>query len=140
MQYSMFKTLANKHKCSKKKIIMQMRMGKDFGVKVQTAGGKEHTILFYNDGFKRKKVSYVDCDSLPNGAVYYSRTKLTDRLAAKKCELCGIEGVPLQMHHVRKLKDLRGKDHWEVIMIARQRKTLAVCEECHRKIHNGKLD
>lgn len=140
MQYSMFKTLANKHKCSKKKIIMRMRMGEDFGVKVQTAKGKERTILFYNEGFKRKKVSYEDCDRLPNGAVYHSRTKLTDRLAAEKCEICGKEGVSLQMHHVRKLKDLKGKEHWEVIMIARQRKTLAVCVECHRKIHNGKID
>ncbi len=140
MQYSMFKTLANKHKCPKKKIIMRMRMGKDFGVKVKNAKGKEHVILFYNEGFKRKKVSYEDCDSLPRGVIYYSRTKLTDRLAACKCELCGKEGVPLEMHHVRKLKDLKGKKHWEVIMIARKRKTIAVCEECHRKIHSGKID
>jgi len=140
MQYSMFKTLANKHKCSKKKIIMQMRMGKGYGVKVKNAKGKERVILFYNEGFKRKKMSYEDCDCLPRGVVYYSRTKLTDRLAACKCELCGKEGVPLEMHHVRKLKDLKGKKHWEVIMIARKRKTIAVCEECHRKIHNGELD
>ena len=117
-----------------------MRMGENFGVKVQTARGKERAILFYNEGFKRKKISYEDCDALPNGAVFYSRTKLTDRLAAQTCELCGKEDVPLQTHHVRKLNDLKGKEHWEVIMIARQRKTLAVCEECHRKIHNGKLD
>lgn len=140
MQYSMFKTLANKHKCSKKKIITRMRMGKDFGVKVKTENGKERVLLFYNEGFKRKRISYEDCDRLPNGAVYYSRTKLTDRLAAQKCEICGIEGVPLEMHHIRKLKDLKGKKHWEVIMIARKRKTIAVCEGCHRKIHNGELD
>lgn len=140
MQYSMFKTLANKYKCPKKKIIMQMRMGKDFGVRVKNVKGKERTVLFYNEGFKRKKISYGDYDSLPRGAIYYSRTKLTDRLAACKCELCGQEGIPLEMHHVRKLKNLKGKKHWEVIMIARKRKTMAVCEDCHCKIHNGKLD
>lgn len=140
MQYSMFKTLANKHKCSKKKIIMQMRMGKDFGINVRQANGKEHAVLFYNGGFSRKKISYEDFDVMPKGAIYYSRTKLTDRLAAQCCELCGKEGVPLEMHHVRKLKDLKGKKHWEVIMIARNRKTMAVCEECHRRIHNGTMD
>ena len=140
MQYSMFKTLANKYKCAKKKIIMRMRVGKDFGVKVKQGNGKERTVLFYNEGFKRKKLSYEVNDTLPNGTVYYSRTKLTDRLAAQRCELCGKEGVALQIHHVRKLKDLKGKKHWEVIMIARKRKTLAVCKECHRKIHNGTQD
>ena len=119
---------------------MRMRVGKDFGVKVKQGNGKERTVLFYNEGFKRKKLSYEVNDTLPNGTVYYSRTKLTDRLAAQRCELCGKEGVGLQMHHVRKLKDLKGKKHWEVIMIARKRKTLAVCEECHRKIHNGTQD
>ncbi|WP_394347212.1 HNH endonuclease [Mucilaginibacter psychrotolerans] len=42
------------------------------------------------------------------------------------------------MHHIRKLKDIeKGKRPWEVHMIARKRKTMAVCHDCHRKIHNG---
>lgn len=44
------------------------------------------------------------------------------------------------MHHVRKLKDLKGKKRWEKHMIARKRKTIAVCHEYHWKIHTGKLD
>jgi len=28
-------------------------------------------------------------------------------------------GVPLEMHYVRKLKDLQGKSDWEYLMIAR---------------------
>jgi hypothetical protein len=43
------------------------------------------------------------------------------------------------MHHVRKLKNLKGKSDWEVKMIARKRKTLAVCIKCNKKIHNGKF-
>ncbi|CUQ59468.1 Group II intron-encoded protein ltrA [Dorea longicatena] len=42
------------------------------------------------------------------------------------------------MVHVRKLKDLKGKQEWERFMIARQRKTIAVCENCYRKIHEKK--
>jgi hypothetical protein len=44
------------------------------------------------------------------------------------------------MHHVRKLKDLKGKAAWEQLMISRRRKTMAVCEDCHRKIHANKMD
>ena len=33
-----------------------------------------------------------------------------------------------------KLKDLKGKSDWEKNMIARRRKTLAVCSKCHAKI------
>ena len=140
MQYSMFKTLANKYKTSKTAIIKKMRIGKDFGVKYQSAG-KERTALFYNGGFKRKKVQFqANYDIIPNTAKYGARTSLIDRLSATVCEYCGKSDVELQMHHVRKLKNLKGKEPWETFMIARKRKTLAVCEECHRQIHNGKLD
>ncbi len=38
-------------------------------------------------------------------------------------------------------KDLQGKKRiWEKHMIARRRKTIAVCHDCHWKIHTGKLD
>ncbi|MCR4719228.1 MAG: group II intron reverse transcriptase/maturase, partial [Firmicutes bacterium] len=140
MQYSMFKTLANKYRTSKTAIIKKMRLGKDYGFKYQ-AGGKEKVKLFYNGGFKRKKPQFqYDYDVIPNTARYGARTSLIDRLSAEVCEFCGKTGVPLQMHHVRKLKNLSGKQPWEQFMIARKRKTLAVCEECHRKIHNGMMN
>ncbi|WP_459689638.1 HNH endonuclease [Agathobaculum sp. TL06] len=63
-----------------------------------------------------------------------------ERIKAEKCEFCGKENVPLQMHHVRKLKNLKGKEPWKQFMISRKRKTLAVCVECHRKIHSNKMD
>ena len=38
------------------------------------------------------------------------------------------------------LKNLQGKESWERHMIARKRKTIAVCRSCHKKIHDGKID
>ena len=58
-------------------------------------------------------------------------------LKAHKCEYCGAEDN-LKMIHVRKLKDLKGKEPWEKLMIARQRKTIAVCEKCYNNIHGKK--
>jgi hypothetical protein len=62
------------------------------------------------------------------------------RLLAEKCEWCAVSGVPLEMHHIRKLKDLQGKKKGEQRMIARRRKTMALCVSCHHDLHNGKLD
>jgi group II intron reverse transcriptase/maturase len=74
-----------------------------------------------------------------------ARTEVVQRLLASKCELCGAEGVPLQMHHIRRLADLNQpgralKPRWMQIMSARKRKSLAVCEGCHRDIHAGRYD
>ena len=46
---------------------------------------------------------------------------------------------------IRKLADIdkpgrRPKAGWEKIMSARKRKTLVVCEDCHRIIHAGRYD
>ena len=65
-----------------------------------------------------------------------SRTSFDDRLSARVCELCGKTNVPLEIHHVNKVKNLKGKQLWELAMIAKKRKTLAVCKDCHHKIHH----
>src|SRR5262249_579475 len=72
------------------------------------------------------------------------RSEAVERMLAGKCELCGTEGVPLQMHQIRKLANLqhlgREKPQWARIMIARKRKSLAVCMPCHTDIHAGRYD
>ncbi len=68
-----------------------------------------------------------------------NRTGLIDRLKAEKCEICGATGK-LDMHHVRKLKALDGKGYADKLMIARRRKTIALCRSCHLKTHAGSID
>lgn len=141
MEYSMYKTYATKYRTQKSKIIAKYRVGKDFGVKYKNAKGVEITRLFYNEGFKRKKKSsYKNVDVIPDGIKFLGGTSLITRLRANKCENCGKENTNIEIHHVRKLKDLQGKNFWESLMIARKRKTLALCLECHKKLHCGKLD
>lgn len=65
------------------------------------------------------------------------RTTIDDRLKARVCELCSRTDVKLEVHHVNKVKNLKGKEPWEQVMIAKRRKTLAVCHDCHQKIHHG---
>jgi group II intron reverse transcriptase/maturase len=70
------------------------------------------------------------------------RSDLIQRLQAGTCELCG-STVECQVHHVRKLADLKRpgrkeKPAWVKSMIAMHRKTLVVCRKCHTDIHAGR--
>ncbi|MGM0863075.1 MAG: reverse transcriptase domain-containing protein [Bacillota bacterium] len=142
MEYSMYKTFANKYKSSVKKIIGKFSINGHFGVRYDTANGKKVS-FFYNDGFKKQTHVTKDrtIDAIPSGRnIIYNRTGLIKRLLAEQCEWCGKTNLPLQIHHVKKLKDLKGKKRWEKRMIERNRKTMALCKECHLNLHNGKLD
>lgn len=141
MEYSMYKTYATKYRTTKHNMIEKYRINKDFVVKYKTKDGKEKVCLFYNEGFKRKDINRnADVDNITDKRFYLGKTSLIQRLEASKCELCGAENVPIEIHHVRKLKDLNGKKFWEKFMIARKRKTLALCHKCHVDLHNEKLD
>lgn len=140
MCQSLFKTYGTKYRCSMKKAMKKFRIGSDFGIKY-TAKGKTKVRLFYNKGFARKPMNKsCHVDIIPNTMKYTGRTSLIDRLKAEKCELCGKTDCAIEIHHVRKLKNLSGKSYWEKFMIARNRKTLALCKECHNKLHSGKLN
>lgn len=139
MEYSMYKTFAGKYQCRTRKINKKYRKDGRFVVKYMTKTGVKER-YFYDGGFKRKKPTYrSECDIIPQTIYIAGRTSLVERLKACKCELCGVTG-DLVMHHVRKLKNLQGKESWERHMIARKRKTIAVCRSCHKKIHDGKID
>ena len=136
MEYSCLKTLAGKHESTSRKIIRKYRDGNGgWGVPYQTKAGIK----------RRSFARFMDCkntdlwtDKIIDFAIAHigSRTSFDDRLSARVCELCGKTNVPLEIHHVNKVKNLKGKQLWELAMIAKKRKTLAVCKDCHHKIHH----
>lgn len=138
MEYSMYKTFAGKYRSTVRKINKKYRLNKLFTVKYEQKGViKSRT--FYKTSFKRRTTAFNgSCDIESYSIADVSRTNLTDRLKAEKCELCGATGK-LIMHHVRNLKDLKGKESWKRLMSARKRKTIALCPSCHRLRHLGKV-
>lgn len=140
MKQSMIKTFGQKYRIKGKKLRKKLRVGKEIGVRFTDGKGNERTRIFYHDGFKRKTdgCQVANFDELPKSKYTFVRTSLIDRLSACVCEYCGAT-ENLEMHHVRKLKDLKKKNSWAKFMIARKRKTIAVCHNCHKLIHNGKL-
>lgn len=139
MEYSCLKALASKHKTSLSKIIDKFNDGTGkWGVPYETKLGNK----------RRYFANYADCkgkgsatDYISNAAVVYGYAvnTLENRLKAKVCELCGTtESDHYEVHHINKLKNLKGKERWEIAMIAKHRKTLVVCRDCHRSIIHKK--
>jgi hypothetical protein len=141
MKFSMYKTFAGKYRTSIRKIIEKYCRGGDFNVSYLTKQGLKTTHL-YNEGMKHNdKIdvkSNIDTVSVVSENRGYN--SLITRLKSHTCEYCGRETDDIEIHHVRKMKDLKGKALWEVQMIGRKRKTLALCHDCHVKLHKGILD
>lgn len=141
MKFSMYKTFAGKYRTSMRKIIRKYSRDGDFTVSYPTKKGTK-SIVFYNQGmrYNDKVVATENPDVIGRANENRGYTSLIDRLKGHICEWCKAETEDIEIHHVRKLKDLSGKAEWERQMIARKRKTLALCHDCHVKLHNGKLD
>jgi group II intron reverse transcriptase/maturase len=148
-EVSLVKTLANKYRTTCTKIYRQ------YSTTIETDEGKKKVILVkHNRGLEKPLITYFGGISLKwskwgsieeqlTNPIWSRRSELVQRLKAQKCELCGSQ-KKIEVHHIRKLADIeqrgRTKPEWQKRMIARKRKTLIVCQECHRNIHYGKYD
>lgn len=138
MEYSCLKTLAWKHRCKLSKIYDKYRIGaKRWGIPYETKTGRKVRKLT-----KFNEIDGKRCDDVIPAIITIiakGRTTIDSRLKAYRCELCGYEGKDrkYEVHHVNKVKNLKGKEPWKVVMIAKRRKTLVVCRDCHQKIHYG---
>jgi group II intron reverse transcriptase/maturase len=138
---SFLKTMANKHQTSVQKIATMLNRGSYMAVRETGSNGKTtETKLFRVKDVKRKAIPYGYIDNPPLVFKYTGGSELLKRMNANKCEYCGTEGGYFENHHVRHLADMKeGKQPWQQLMIARKRKTLVLCVDCHHKLHAGKL-
>jgi hypothetical protein len=137
MKYSMYKTFAQKYRTKVSQILKKYRRNGRFSVRYSLKSGVVKDLTFYHDGFKKKDpMRFNNMDNLPKFMYYSVNTSLVKRLKAEKCEVCG-KVDKLVMHHARKLKDLKGINPLEKRMIARKRKTVAVCNNCIEKTHQN---
>jgi RNA-directed DNA polymerase len=141
-EVSMMRTLAGKHKSSKRKLYKKLAVTSNGDTRI-TVTEKGHTVQW----FKLKDIDRSDRlrlvkDEIYNPVQMLSRTDILQRLNARVCESCGKDDGYFEVHHVRKLKDPKDrhkKAWWEHVMIARNRKTLVLCVDCHDKLHSGTL-
>lgn len=158
---SLLKTIARKEKKSLRQILtkygvsVERRLGtgtrKVFGVTYKAKEEKK-TMIYFNEPMCKNEIPYTGKES--NGIIgtmHLPRYQILARYNAKKCELCGLESndqKTFEIHHVRKLKDIKQKyskrgnqiSEWVLKMSAINRKTLVVCKKCHREIHQGTME
>lgn len=145
-EYSLVKTLANKHKTKQKTIYKRLKMGNELILRYDVNGGEKEIKLFKSKHMTKKPKSW-NIDQIAN--TLYLRgldSELVRRMNANECEYCGRTDLPIQIHHVGKLKEIRSnKDlkKWQKVIIARNRKTILLCsgtlDSCHYLLHRGKL-
>jgi len=150
MQQSLTKTLAAKHKISVQAVYdkYQTEMvvnGRTYKVLQATVPreGKEPLIAIWG-GIPLE----WDIKATVDERIHWhwnSRSELEKRLLAQVCEACGATHMTdqIEVHHIRALKDLnkyegREKTWWVKTMAARRRKTLILCQTCHRDLHAGR--
>ena len=139
MKYSMYKTFACKYKTNVHEIKRRYCKNDIFTVAYETRQGMK-TTTFYKDGFKRKEqaTKFDNVSELPQFSKYIKTNTLKQRVERHTCELCQKDCRNLEIHQVKKLKDLKGNAEWMSLMRKKRRKTLVVCPECHSFIHTEK--
>ncbi|MEE1132727.1 MAG: reverse transcriptase/maturase family protein [Caryophanon sp.] len=149
-EYSFYGTICRKRKLTVGQVAEKLRIGKEIGVRYNTKKGPK-VAYFFKGPINRLRPAHLvmnqmesDVDYFPNMMKFRGRTELERRLMAKECEMCGEkspDGI-YHLHHTNKLKDLKKlpkKTKWMEEKIARNRKVLVVCKDCHWKIHDGTL-
>ena len=133
MKGSMYRTFAAKYKSTLNKMKAKYEVNGVFTAEYDTKSGKRQC-EFYHDGFEQKKeVLFGDMDTLPEHLIQDHPNSLAKRLKAGLCEVCGKPTHDIHMRHVKRLKDLTGKNEFEIQMMKRRRKSLALCSECYEK-------
>ncbi len=136
MKYSMCKTFACKYRTNVHRIQDKYEVNGQFTVAYETRSGRKES-TFYNNGFERRTQPCKNDDIvlLPAYKRYDRPNSLRSRIKNGVCEMCGNKTNDIELHQVKRLKDLTGSLPWEAKMLHMHRKTLAVCPDCHNKIH-----
>lgn len=138
MEYSCLKTLAAKYQTSIGDIKRRFKDGQGkWCVSYDTKKGKRQMYFARYQDCRETKVPQDTVTNIGLG-FWHASNSFEARLKSKECQLCGdTQSEMYEIHHVNKLKNLKGKSQWERIMISRKRKTIVVCQTCHKKVHNG---
>jgi nicotine oxidoreductase len=114
--------------------------------KVYQKFGKNLTYEYRKNG-KVKKVSFIEVEYKTTLKFLINDTPVINNLYGYKsittlenlsCSTCG-STYRVEMHHVRKLKDLNPKlSLVNKLMIKKKRKQIALCRECHMNLHRRK--
>ena len=134
---SLLRTLANKHKSTTTRIARKLRQGQDYYVRYEVKGKQRSVRIWKLMDLERRVLRYGVIDAIPHTPFVYQTTELVERLNARICERCGSDDRPCEVHHARRLNDLRREDDMLGYMrSARTRNRIVLCIDCHEAAHS----
>ena len=96
--------------------------------RITIVDGKYRKEWFKLKDINRTAKTKRDVDEIYNPIKHLSRSEIIERLNAEECEYCRKTGGYFEVHHVRKMADIKeGKELWEKVMIVRNRKKIILC-------------
>jgi len=139
-QTSLLRTLSLKLRRSVNQVARHLKIGDRLAVRVKAEDGKGRLIeVFALKHLDQLPELGAAVDRLPNTMWTSGRSDVLDRLHARKCEYCGAAGVPCEVHHAHRLKDVKDAPLWQQVAAARRRKRIVLCRSCHQALHAGTL-
>ena len=140
-QTSLLKTLSLKLRRSVNQVAHHLKIGGTLAGRVKAEGRRNEGLV---EVFALKDLAQLPelsaaVDRLPNTMWTSGRSDVLDRLHSRKCEYCGATGVPCEVHHAHKLKDVKDAPLWQQVAAARRRKRVVLCRSCHQALHAGTL-
>ena len=138
-QISLLKTLAFKHKCSVNKIVKRLKTKDGLVVRFKVKGKERSLAIFNIKDIKQLPQLGQMVDTYPYAYFTLGRSDVLVRLRANRCEYCGATNVPCEIHHARRMSDMKNSPLWKQVAAARKRKRIVLCVPCHKALHAGKL-
>ena len=139
LKFSCARTLALKYK-----LRYASKVFKKFGSTLRDKRDSGETELFIPKTFKALKIFKINV-SEPDDAIFSNwNNKLTRSNLFKQCLICGNTKF-VEMHHIRKIRDLKSKykkksmDFFTMQMAAVNRKQIPLCSEHHKALHQNSL-
>jgi len=135
-----------KHSCAltlalKFKLRERAKVFKKFGKYLECK--ESGTKLFIPNSFARTNKFHINPPSPYEVMDARWNNKLSNSNLTKGCLIC--EVIPSEMHHVRKIKDLKARqkagkiDYWTLQMASINRKQIPLCTAHHLALHRGTL-
>ena len=134
MEYSCLKTIACKHNSTTAKVYKKYHHENGWGVPYETKKGTKYATLAKLADCKAGKMMF-DHDPWTFKSDDVKKLSQIKRLENGICELCGQESNSCKVYHAGKMKNLKSNTEWGKKMLHMRRKTLIVCPDCYRKIH-----
>jgi RNA-directed DNA polymerase len=132
---SLIKTLALRHRTTRARIMARLWKGADYEVS-SVVRGKLRTIKLWRlKHLTRTFWISRGIDDVTRGAWWVRNSNdLIDRLHARRCEACSGTTGPFEMHHLRRVRDLRSGSLIVWKRSGWRRKTIVLCPSCRATV------